>query len=298
MRKSGDHERSESRTREVRFLQSIMKNEGLTPHAVDLFQKIIYSYYREHGRAFPWRKTCNPYQILVSEFMLQQTQTERVAPKYEQFIDTFPDFCSVASASLTDILKVWRGLGYNRRALNLQRTAKIVVDSYQGVLPSSPDILLTFPGIGQATACAIAAFAYGSPVVFVETNIRTVFIHFFFWEKEDIRDKDILPLVEKTLDCENPREWYYALMDYGVMLKTAHRTLTKKSAHYQKQAPFEGSNRQIRGAILRALLEKSPLAEPELVKTLGIPGEKVKKCLVQLEKEGFLKRKGIKIIME
>ncbi len=157
---------------------------------------------------------------------------------------------------------------------------------------------MTFPGIGRATAGAVAAFAFGSPVVFVETNIRTVFIHFFFQEEENIKDNDILPFVEKTLDCNNPREWYYALTDYGVMLKQMYKTLNKKSAHYRKQTPFEGSNRQLRGAILRVLLEKSPLREPELVKALGVPCERVEKCLVQLEKEGFLNRKGTTLTID
>lgn len=267
------------------------QRKDLTPDVIVRFQKTIYKYYKEYGRTFPWRETTNPYHVLVSEAMLQQTQTERVMQKYHQFITMFPDFPSLARAPLQKILEVWHGLGYNRRAVNLKRTAEIVVTQYHSVLPSSPDILQTYPGIGRATAGAICAFAFGKPVVFIETNIRTVFIHFFFQSKANIKDKEILPLVEKTLDYKNPREWYYALMDYGVMLKKRFKHVNKKSFHYHKQTPFQGSNRQIRGAIVKVLIEK-PYTECELVKTLHFDPERVKKNLVQLEKEGFIKREG------
>lgn len=269
--------------------------EGLTVSATRKFQKVIYNYYTEYGRTFPWRETTNPYHILVSEFMLQQTQTERVTQKYEQFITTFPGFHSLASASLQKVLSVWSGLGYNRRALNLKKTAEIVVTHYSSVLPSSPDVLMTFPGIGKATAGAVAAFAFGNPVAFVETNIRTVFIYFFFRGKNDVKDKEILPLVEKTLDYTNPREWYYALMDYGVMLKKQYRNLGRKSAHYTKQAPFTGSDRQMRGMILKTLLESVCMTEPELIKILCATPGRVKKILAQLEREGFISREGTAI---
>ena len=154
---------------------------------------------------------------------------------------------------------------------------------------------MTFPGIGKATAGAVAAFAFGSPVAFVETNIRTVFIYFFFRGENDVKDKEILPLVEKTLDYTNPREWYYALMDYGVMLKKQYRNLGKKSAHYTKQAPFKGSDRQVRGMILKTLLENSGVTEPELVKILCATPGRVRKILAQLEREGFISRKGTDI---
>lgn len=269
----------------------MIEKEGITLRTISVFQKIIYTHYMNHTRHFPWRETSNPYKILVSEFMLQQTQTQRVIKKYEHFISTFPDFPSLAAAPLTNVLEAWHGLGYNRRALNLKNTAEIVVAQYNGVLPSHPDVLITFPGIGRATACAIAAFAFGTPVVFVETNIRAVFIYFFFTKKGTVKDKEILSLVEKTLDRTNPRHWYYALMDYGVMLKKRFNPLTKKSAHYRKQPPFKGSNRKIRGKILSVLI-KSPVTESHLIESIDAPAEKIKRNLLKLEEEQFIKRKG------
>lgn len=267
--------------------------EDLTPDAITLFQNIVYRTYELHGRRFPWRETDNPYRILVSEVMLQQTQTERVLHKYDEFLQTFPDFASLASASLESVLAAWSGLGYNRRALNLKKTAEIVVEKYDGVLPSRLDLLVDLPGIGRNTACAVCAFAYRSPVVFIETNIRAVFIHFFF-QNDNVKDRDILPLVEKTLDRNHPREWYYALMDYGVLLKKKSKS-HKRSAHYRKQTPFEGSTRQMRGLVLRTLLERQEVLSSELVRILGKDPEVVEKIITTLEKEGFIVRENRKV---
>ncbi|MGC1121557.1 MAG: A/G-specific adenine glycosylase [Candidatus Methanofastidiosia archaeon] len=259
---------------------------SLTSDSIKAFQTSIYDYYSIHGRSFPWRETTNPYHILVSEFMLQQTQTQRVVAKYNQFIKTFPDFHALAEAPFKDVLAVWQGLGYNHRALNLKKTAEIVVTKFQGNLPSDVAVLETFPGIGKATARAIAAFAFLKPVVFIETNIRTVYIHFFFQKQEHVKDKEILPLVKETLDYENPREWYYSLMDYGIMIKKLEKNPGRRSAHHQKQSPFEGSDRQIRGKILRILLE-APQSREVLIKECGSP-QRVTRIIHQLEKEGFI----------
>lgn len=266
--------------------------EELTPDAVRAFQRLIYHYYQEHGRTFPWRITHNPYHILVSEIMLQQTQTERVLDKYKLFIDSFPDFSSLARAPLREILRVWQGLGYNRRAIALKKIAKTVMTRFHDNLPSSLEKLMTLPGIGRTTASAICAFAFNQPVVFIETNIRRVFIHHFFENGNSINDTEILPLVEKTLDTSNPRKWYFALMDYGVMVKKETQNPNRRSAHYQKQAPFEGSNRQIRGLILRALTMEAGISQREIAERLGIDPERIKKTFIQLQKEGFLRRRG------
>jgi A/G-specific adenine glycosylase len=262
----------------------------LTPDSIKAFQALIYNYYSIHGRSFPWREPTNPYHILVSEFMLQQTQTQRVVAKYSQFIKTFPNFYALAEAPFKDVLTVWQGLGYNRRALNLKKTAEIIVARFHGNVPSDVFVLETFPGIGRTTARAIAAFAFSKPVVFVETNIRTVYIHFFFHEQEHVKDKEILPIVKETLDYENSREWYYALMDYGVMLKKLEKNPGRKSALYQKQSPFEGSDRQIRGKILHILLE-TPQPKEVIIKECG-PPQRVMRIIHQLEKEGFIKKVG------
>ncbi len=266
------------------------KTKSLTPAAVRKFQKMILSYYRNHGRNLPWRLTRDPYKILVSEIMLQQTQVQRVLGKYETFIGSFQDFSSLAEAPLRLILKEWQGLGYNRRAIALKQIAQKVMGEFQGNLPVSTEVLITFPGIGRATASAIAAFAFRKPTVFIETNIRRVFIHSFFHDRVNIRDDEILPLIAETLDAANPREWYYALMDYGVMLKKETENPNRRSAHYQKQSPFQGSNRQVRGAILKALARESGVSEREMSEKLGISPEKIKSGLVQLMKEGFIKR--------
>jgi A/G-specific adenine glycosylase len=223
--------------------------------------------------------------------MLQQTQTERVVQKYQQFLNSFPDFPSLAQAPLREVLRVWQGLGYNRRAMALKKIAQIVVGDFHGNLPSSPEALMSLPGIGKATAYAICAFAFNEPVVFIETNIRRVFIHHFFQKENDVKDTQILPLVEKTLDTSNPRKWYFALMDYGVMLKKQYQNPNRKSAHYQKQPPFEGSNRQIRGMILKALTLESWISQREIIRRLGKDPERVKKNLTQLQKEGFVRKK-------
>ncbi|GAB4349914.1 MAG: endonuclease III [Candidatus Abyssubacteria bacterium] len=268
------------------------KNQ-LNEKAIRSFRRTIYGYYREHGRDMPWRRTRNPYHILVSEVMLQQTQVERVKPKYEQFLQTFPDFRTLAGAPLREVLAVWQGLGYNRRAISLRETAGIVMDRYEGQLPSDPDVLATFPGIGQATASAIAAFAFGLPSVFMETNIRRVFIHFFFKAGHKmIRDADIRPLVEQTLDAKDPRAWYYALMDYGVMLGRKGENANRRSAHHRKQSRFEGSNRQVRGLVLKALTARQQvLSARQLASELDIGIERIATALNDLEAERFVEKR-------
>ncbi len=271
---------------------AIKKSRGIGPSALRSFQQKIWNYYREHGRAMPWRETHNPYHILVSELMLQQTQVPRVIEKYREFTARFPDAAGLAKAPLRSVLAVWQGLGYNRRALALQQIARIVVERFKGNVPSSLDELVKLPGIGKATASAILTFAFNQPVAFIETNIRTVFIHFFFFDRDAVSDEEILPLVVKTLDADNPREWYYALMDYGAFLKKTAANAGRKSSHYHKQSPFQGSNRQVRGRIVRYLTREGTRTEEELVKQLGLHAGRVRSALLDLEKEGMITRKG------
>jgi A/G-specific adenine glycosylase len=250
------------------------------------FKKIIWTHYKKNKRDFPWRKTHNPYKILVSEVMLQQTQSHRVVPKYISFLERFPSVEVLAAATLQDVLREWQGLGYNRRALFLKKCAESVVTKYNGIFPKDLSALLALPGIGRATAGDILAFAWNIPTVFIETNIRSVFIHFFFNNARQVRDVEILPLVEKTLDMKNPREWYWALFDYGVLLKKTIN-LNCKSAHYVKQTKFIGSSRQKRSAILRLILEK-PVKQKEVERVLGYDHETVQKILRGLEKDGLI----------
>ncbi|MFX0071467.1 MAG: helix-turn-helix domain-containing protein [Candidatus Hermodarchaeota archaeon] len=262
--------------------------QGLDSKITRLFQEIIYSYYKQHGRNFPFRKNITPYYVLVSELMLQQTQTGIVTEKFQKFIKKFPDFKTLAEAPNSEVLKAWQGLGYNRRAIALKKISKMIIKDYDGKLPQSIEILKSFPQIGYNTACSIYTFTYNKPSNFIETNIRRVYIYFFFPKKRDIKDKEILPLVDKTMDKSNPRKWFYALMDYGVMLKKTYPDLNKRSAHYRKQKPFKGSNREIRGKILKLLLENSKLNIQELKKELKIEQKKLQLILKQLEKEGFV----------
>ncbi len=230
-----------------------------SPTKIREFKKLIWNYYKEYGRDLPWRKTTDPYKILVSEIMLQQTQVSRVIPKYKEFLKKFPNITALAEADRTAVLKVWIGLGYNRRALFLKRAAEEVVINFQSRFPKDRETLMRLAGIGQSTAGAIMAFSFNQPVTFIETNIRSVFLYHFFKEKTDVSDVEILPIIEQTSDTKNSREWYYALYDYGSMLKAKlgrqKTILHKQSKHYVKQSTFKGSNRQIRAAIVRYALE-------------------------------------------
>ncbi|OPY35222.1 MAG: G/T mismatches repair enzyme [Methanoregula sp. PtaU1.Bin006] len=262
------------------------------PPSVKTFQKAVLDYYRLHGRDLAWRKTSDPYAIMVSEIMLQQTQVERVGSKFPAFMETFPDFRTLAAASLADILLIWQGMGYNRRAIALQKCARKVIDEHGGRLPPDPEILATFPGIGRATASSICAFAFGIPVVFIETNIRRVFIHYFFQDTATVDDRDLLPLVEKTLCREDPRTWYNALMDLGTDLRKATENPNRRSRQYTRQTAFEGSDRKIRGEILRMLLTKTRCTCQDIACRYDGDADRIEKILCDLEREGFITRCG------
>jgi A/G-specific adenine glycosylase len=252
------------------------------------FQQMVLSYYNNYGREMAWRDTTDPYLILVSEIMLQQTQVERVKIKFPEFIEAFPDFASLAVAPLDNVLFVWQGMGYNRRAIAIQKCAIRVMNEYNGILPADVDLLATFPGIGRATASSIAAFAFNLPVVFIETNIRRVFIHFFFSGTDTVSDADLLPIVEKSLYKENPRVWYWGLMDLGSALKKTVPNPNRRSVHYSKQSPFEGSDREIRGTIIRMLLVEPGMSEKQLLAIRIEDPARIKKILSALISEGFI----------
>ncbi len=265
--------------------------QSLSQSRIQSFREKVYTYYERHGRDLPWRKRPTPYRVLISEIMLQQTQVDRVAGKYREFLARFPNFTSLAEAPLPELLTLWSGLGYNRRALALKALAQKVAAEYSGRLPSEADKLLTLPGIGKYTAGAIAAFAFNRPVVFIDTNIRRVYIHEFLHDRDKIRDEEIIPLIEQTIDLANPRRWYNALMDYGTMLKQEFVNPNRRSAHYTRQSPFEKSNRQVRGMILKVLVRDSPLSGLQIVRKTGMDQERVKANLLQLAKEGFIRKR-------
>lgn len=262
---------------------------NLSESQVNSFQKFIWTFYAEYKREFAWRHHDDPYAIVVSEIMLQQTQTHRVAQKFETWLMEFPDFETLAQAPLREVLSIWSGLGYNRRALALQKIAQIVVAQFDGKLPDDPAILVTFPHIGPNTAGSICAFAFNKPTMFIETNIRAVYIHSFFKDRTEISDKELLPLIEQTVDASNAREWYYALMDYGVFLKSQHINPSRKSAHHTTQSKFEGSDRQIRGMMLKFLTAKRCTFE-DLLCLSEKEQSRVQKIIDDLAAEGFIKK--------
>ena len=252
------------------------------------FRNTVNGFYKTHKRILPWRQTDDPYKILVSEFMLQQTQVERVLPKYLEFTERIPGFSELARSDLRLVLELWQGLGYNRRAKNLKACAEIVADRYNCILPETFEELIELPGIGNYTASALIAFVFNKPVPVIDTNIRRVFIYSFFPDMIEIHDREIIPLVEKTMDTRNPREWFYALMDYGSFLGKAEKGINHKSRHYKKQSVFEGSDRQIRGEIIRQLLASGELAPENISGRSGYELERINDALRGLVREGMI----------
>lgn len=244
-----------------------------------------WAYYATNKRPMVWRDYPTPYYVVVSELMLQQTQVSRVQEKFPQFIATFPDFYTVSQASFEDLLSAWKGLGYNRRAKHLQEISQIIVSQYDGSLPQEPETLQTFPGIGKATAGSISCFAFNLPTVFIETNIRRVFIHHCFSRKKTVSDAKIYSRLAQTIPEVNPREWYYALMDYGTYLKSSVPNPNRRSTQYTKQSPFHGSNRQVRSFIIEALMQR-PHTQKELEDRIS--DSRLQDNLTQLQKEGLI----------
>lgn len=248
-----------------------------------VFRSKLLKFYTKKGRsALPWRKTHNPYRILVSEIMLQQTQVDRVIPKFESFIKKFPSVRALAKAPLRDVLIAWQGLGYNRRGKFLQDAAKIILLEYKGQVPRVRADLEKLPGIGHYTAGAIRAFAFDEPDDFLETNIRTVLIHEYFSKVRKVDDVKLLALLPKLRGRISPRVFYSAMMDYGASLKKNGIKVNSKSKTYTKQQPFKGSDREVRGAVLRAL------AEGHTLKGLKFDQKRIEKALAGLLKEGLI----------
>lgn len=220
-------------------------------------------------RDLPWRNVEDPYAVMVSEIMLQQTQVARVEKYWKRFMALFPTLDALASAETSLVLEMWQGLGYNRRALALKRTAEICSREFNGALPESQEELLSLPGIGKATAGGIMAFAYQKPSMYLETNVRTVFIHELFPGREKVSDKELEPLVWRTCSKEDPRGWYYALLDYGSYLKSTIPNPSRRSKHHTKQSKFEGSRRQKRAELVRFVLAQREASFRELVSALS-----------------------------
>jgi A/G-specific adenine glycosylase len=254
---------------------------------MDEFRKIIFSYYNEGARDLPWRKTDDPYAILVSEIMLQQTQVPRVIEKYKAWIRRFPTQRELSRATMAEILPYWTGLGYNRRALYLKQTADAIMEHYHGIFPSTPDALRKLPGVGPYTAKAICVYAYNQPHVLIETNVRTVYIHHFSPTESHVDDAAIEPLVEQTMDRTSPRKWFNALMDYGTYLKATLPNPTRKSQAYAKQKPLKGSVREVRGWIMKQLTVHQTITMEHLVSQFG-NDPRITKATTGLEKDHLI----------
>ena len=256
------------------------------------FREYIWQKGRELYREMPWRQDTRGYYVLVSELMLQQTQVSRVMPKFAEFIARFPDEQALTRASLSDVLTMWQGLGYNRRARFLYEAAHMIVGEYDGVFPSIEADLLRLPGVGKNTAGAILAYTYNQPSLFVETNIRTVYMYHFFAQCHDVTDREILEVLHQTLDREHPRQFYWALMDYGAQLK-AQGVRNAQSKHYKKQSRLEGSVRQMRGRIITVLSRDGALTDEALRRAVGAD-ERYEPALSGLQKDRLVRlRDGI-----
>ncbi len=255
-----------------------------------------------HRRDLPWRYVDDPYAVLVSEVMLQQTQVARVQKHWGRFMALFPTVDALAMASTADVLEQWQGLGYNRRALALKKTAEICSSDRSGVLPQEVEDLEDLPGIGPATAAGVVAFAHDRPSCYLETNVRTVFLHELFPGRDRVPDREISPLVADTCPAAGVRDWYYALLDYGAHLKALVSNPSRRSAHYAKQSAFEGSRRQKRAELVRIVLAFPGIGATELLERLDafeqsagrVPvGKEVFDGIVaDLVAEGFFRREG------
>ena len=255
------------------------------------FRRSVWQYYRKNGRHdLPWRQTSDPYKILVSEVMLQQTQVPRVLTKYKSFLKIFPTVHVLAKAPLAEVLKEWSGLGYNRRAKYLHQAAKILATKKKLAADDFDDL----PGVGPYTASAVKIFAFNQSAAVIETNIRTVFLHHFYsnvLKNMRISDRELLPIVQQAAKGQDPRTWYWALMDYGAYLKKSGVKNNHRSKHYTKQSKFEGSLRQVRGAILKEL-QGGRKSEEQLALNVGHRMSYIRKALEGLIKDGLVKKKG------
>lgn len=263
-----------------------------TPARIRRFRTVVYKNGGRFRREFPWRRSYDPYRVLVSEVMLQQTQADRVAVKFPAFVKRFPSIRALDRASLADVVAAWHGLGYNRRALNLKRAAREVVTRYRGRIPDDPALLRKIPGIGAYTAAAVSVFAYRKPCCMMETNIRSVLLHHFFPRSVRVADKKLIPVLTAALDRRNPRRWYEALMDYGTVLKKQAKNPSKRSAHYRTQSGFAGSNRELRGIVIGLLIRRRRLTIADFGRLSKRPVVRIAKAVRELSREGLVTWNG------
>jgi len=264
---------------------------------IDSFVRLVAARGADHYREFPWRRTRDPYEILVSEVMLQQTQVTRVVPYYGLWLEMFPSLDALAAAPLEAVLRAWQGLGYNRRAISLKRLAETLAagakEGLEPELPRDSTALLALPGVGPATAAGVRAFAWEEPDAYLETNVRAVFLHELFRDRVDVSDREIAPLVGQAAAVAHAagigaRTWNYSLLDYGAYLKRSVPNPSRRSAHHTRQSAFEGSRRQKRARLLRTVMDAPGTSAADLSECSGLAEGEVGDLLEVLRKEGFV----------
>ena len=269
----------------------------------EAFVELVVTQGEELFRDLPWRNIDDPYAVLVSEVMLQQTQVSRVMRYWEKWMALFPTVDALASADTATVLDMWQGLGYNRRALALKRACEECSARYAGTLPDSIDELIALPGVGPATAAGVMAFAFDRPAVYIETNVRSVFLHELFPGEEGVSDKRIVPYVADCCPTNGVRAWYYALLDYGAHLKKLVANPSRRSGHYARQSAFAGSRREKRSFVLKQVLSaREGITAGEVLKLLNdyecragrdtVDAQLFESVLDELESEGFFHREG------
>ncbi len=258
---------------------------ALEKNHVSAFRRKIWRFYSRYGRRLPFRETTDPYKITVAEFMLQQTQVARVVPKYNTWIRIWPAWTDLATANNRELLRAWSGLGYNRRALYLGQSARIVMRKFSGRLPDDPDILRSLPGVGSYTARAILIFAFNRPLVTIDTNILRVLIREFDLPPH-ISTIDLEKLAERLLPTGRSRDWHNALMDYSQLTLPAHLPDVPTRI---RQAPFRGSRRQLRGEIIRRLTVSPRVSIDRIARETERRVDDVAEAARSLDKDGMVR---------
>ena len=258
----------------------------LKKQEIELFRGKVFEFYSKNGRSFPWRKTTDRYAVMISEIMLQQTQAERVVPKFEAWLQEFPDIPSLASAPLRSVLSLWSGLGYNSRAVRLQRCAAIINDSFDGIVPGEPAVLKTLPGIGEYTCRSIPVFADNFDTAAVDTNIRRIMIHELGFP-EDISPGILQQEAEALVPPGRSREWHNALMDYGSLVLTSKKTGIRPLT---RQSKFQGSRRWYRGKLIKELVNTDGMFLEEISEKYAECPWDIEKIINDLVSEGLVER--------
>lgn len=264
---------------------------SITQPEIIAFRRKILRFYKQHGRNLPWRQTTDPFRITIAEIMLQQTQVERVIPKYEEWIARWPNWNALSLASNEQLLRGWSGLGYNRRALLLGKLAKAVMHDHAGVLPDSPAELETLPGIGPYTSRAILIFAFDRPLATIDTNIRRVLLREFELSASTA-PAQLADFAFRVLSKRKSRDWHNALMDYSRLVLPKQISAIRPVS---RQSKFVGSARQVRGEIIRRLLRSQPADLRSICLALERTQAEVEKIAEKMANEGVVRLKRGKV---